>query len=696
MSNTVEAALLALSARDQDHARLDNGIGFNGRDTGFGNSLAAQVASGRTLSPKQYGTAYRMLKTYRKQLASMGIDYDQITPPAAKETIATQPRTIDFTDDLFKFSFGFDARIKDELKDAIPNRRWDGKNKVWTAPVSSAARVGRFALTFNFKLSDAAMAQIEKVVPSAPQPTLDETWAKSWATDADISDLDINLEKDLLGFQRGDVRFAVDRIEPGKGVYVGDEMGLGKTPVSITVLQAKKAYPALVAMPRVVWLKWADEFDQWTPGLRVVLLTGRIATPNTKKIAERFKATIVKQGQPLPEADIYLVKYSVLDKWVKPKATETEKSKHQKTYHAEGPLKDLKLKALILDEAHYLKEEKAKRTQAALALATTTNPPVRLALSGTPIPNRHRELLPMLKLLGRLEDVAKNEWDFLNFFCNPNGYGVKGTFGFEWDGTPNGDELNRRMRRKFYVQHEKLDRVIDGVPVPGVLKVLPPINNYIPAELEDETRYFAVADMLDEKKQQYSKAMRTLERCNNDEDSKKWKAICKKLENEVGVLSNEARKVVGEEKIAFDIEWVQNWLDSSTGKLIVFGWHREVNEAIAKHFNAPLIYGGTTESQRQDAEDRFNNDPECRLVVGQIQAAGVGWNGTAADEVAFVEFSYVWSDMTQAIGRAYGRIVDVHGVVVNYVYAPGTYDDHVLDDILEMKKKVQKVSVGGA
>lgn len=699
--HTVEAALLALSARDQDYATIENGVGFNGRDTGFGNSLAKQVAAGKNLSPKQYGTAYRMLRTYRVQLSGYGIDYDLIPTPdqvhpntAPKETA----KTVDFRGGFFVFQFSYDPNLKDELKDAITGRRWDADNKVWIAPVESASLVGKFALKFGFKVTPEALKVIGNAVPQKSKPTRNEAWESSWATDADL-DIVLGTEdspKELLGFQRAGVRYALDQMEDGKGILIGDEMGLGKTPQSAAILKLKESYPVLVGMPRVVWLKWAKELMEWTPGLKVVLLGGRIVTPKTRKIAERFDAEIIKLGQPVPEADVYLCKYSVLHKWVKPKSRKVGNSKHQKSWYATGALKDLKVEAVVWDEVHLLKSETAQRTQAALGLTGTAKPRVRLALSGTAMPNRHQELLSILKLLNRLGDVAKNEWDFLNYFCNPNGYGIKGQFGFEWNGSPNGEELNRRMRSKFYSQHEKLDRIIDGFEVPGVQPDLPAIiPDQVPADLDDYTRYDEVAVRLDDAKHRYSDAMRTLERAVGDNRTK-WQAICKKLENEVGVLSNEARKVIGEEKIPFDIEWIENWLESSTGKMIVFGWHREVNESIANHFNAPIIYGGTSESERQEAEDRFNDDPDCRLLVGQIAAAGVGWNGTAADTITFVEFSYVWSDMTQAIGRAYGRISDMHGVNVNYLYAPGTIDDHVIDDILEDKKKVQTVSVGGA
>jgi Rad3-related DNA helicase len=68
----LEKALIYLAGRC-DGAIKQDGKGFNGRDTEFGHSLARQIKTGKTLSPKQRSAATRMLGTYKKQLAQGGI-----------------------------------------------------------------------------------------------------------------------------------------------------------------------------------------------------------------------------------------------------------------------------------------------------------------------------------------------------------------------------------------------------------------------------------------------------------------------------------------------------------------------------------------------------------------------------------------------------------------------------------------------
>ena len=71
-------ALVALNDRDSDHATDLNGVGYNGMDGMFARSLLDHSR----WSYKQAAAAYKMIRKYKKQLRSYGIDYDSIPVPA--------------------------------------------------------------------------------------------------------------------------------------------------------------------------------------------------------------------------------------------------------------------------------------------------------------------------------------------------------------------------------------------------------------------------------------------------------------------------------------------------------------------------------------------------------------------------------------------------------------------------------------
>ena len=74
---TVTEAMNALLARC-DGARSKDGQGFNGRDAEFAHSLGHAVEKYGGLTPNQERAMHRVLRTYTKQLANMGIVYKEI------------------------------------------------------------------------------------------------------------------------------------------------------------------------------------------------------------------------------------------------------------------------------------------------------------------------------------------------------------------------------------------------------------------------------------------------------------------------------------------------------------------------------------------------------------------------------------------------------------------------------------------
>ncbi|WP_164139771.1 SWF/SNF helicase family protein, partial [Stenotrophomonas maltophilia] len=62
-------------------------------------------------------------------------------------------------------------------------------------------------------------------------------------------------------------------------------------------------------------------------------------------------------------------------------------------------------------------------------------------------------------------------------------------------------------------------------------------------------------------------------------------------------------------------------------KIVLFAYHHDVIDAIRqglKEFGVEAFDGRTTDARKQRIKQRFQTDPECRVVVGQLTAMGVG------------------------------------------------------------------------
>jgi len=153
------------------------------------------------------------------------------------------------------------------------------------------------------------------------------------------------------------------------------------------------------------------------------------------------------------------------------------------------------------------------------------------------------------------------------------------------------------------------------------------------------------------------------------------------------------RQVIASEKINSTIELIENILEQDK-KVIVFTNFTETLHTIHSHFGKKAVYldGSCSPKQRQDSVDRFQNDEEIKVFVGNLKAAGVGITLTAAEAVIMNDLSFVPSDHSQAEDRSY-RYGQKSNVSVYYPIFENTIEG-VIYDILNHKKNIFETVMG--
>lgn len=319
-------------------------------------------------------------------------------------------------------------------------------------------------------------------------------------------------------------------------------------------------------------------------------------------------------------------------------------------HHAEA-LKSEGFRAMVLDESHAIKNPKSQRTKACLALSE--GPEVKLCLSGTPLPNKPGELLPQLQFLGRLNDLGGRR-DFWYRYCQD--YVSPGAL----------VQLHEQLRQTCYVRRTKVD----------VLPELPAVQI---AQLEAEISRAASREVGSTQDEAIDALLEMRSTTGEEQAEARGAAL--------GALSK-IRRQLGVAKIPAAVEWIREFHAAGGGKLVCFAHHVEVQEGIAAEFpGAARIVAGMDGNDLMAEVDRFQSDPNCRLIVVSLMAGSVGLTLTAASHMLITELPWVPKDLQQAHGRCYGRVNDAHGLNAYHLLAPGTLDERVAE-ILERKLRV--------
>lgn len=582
--------------------------------------------------------AHRLLTPYAAVLKLAGIGWRPAPSAPGNtgpcETVETRKAWAFDGRFLLRFQYG-DEEARSAVS-AIAGAKWNGAAYAVKASPAAADAIERLGAEFGFVVDEQAEALIHAVRA--------EEAARFQASKADTGTIEI---EGLAGVLRPYQQAGVKYLSRVKKAFLADDMGLGKTAQALATVQNLGAWPALVVTLAAVKSCWKSECERWLPGVRVVTWEGRAGdTPSTA--GDRV---------------LHVVNYDVV-------ADRLEE------------LKALKINALILDEAHYCKSGKAKRTEAVRVLARRV--PVRLALTGTPVLNRPAELLPQLQILGRLDDFG-GFWHFVQRYCDAK-QATHGRQATHWDmtGAANLQELHEKLRGVCYLRRTK-EQVLTELPDQIVTRV--PIGMSVDgARVYDQAAGDLLA-WLAEKAACDDAWERSV--AHLTEETREWEraerlnAAIERLDGmELLLRMQTLGEVAAQGKMAPAVPWIRELCAGQ--KLVLFGHHKSIVrdgllKLVGPDLGAVVIDGNSTANVRAEAVRRFRNESGCRLLLANLTAGGTGLDGLqhAAHHVAFIEWPWTPASMQQAISRLH-RMGQKSCVNVWHLVAPGTVDDERL------------------
>lgn len=585
--------------------------GFNKVDYPFARDIAEKY-NGR-LSFKQRRAVAKMLSRYPRQLAEMGIDREAILAVAREEEptveeILKVDTTFTRVGDRIAIDFG--GYKPEELQKIrqIPGRQWNPDTKIWTIPVTSLQEGAKYFPG----LAKMAQAEVNRRVNAQRRLTrAEEKWVEI------IS----NNYPHLYKYQQTGVAWLMAR----KGAILGDDMGLGKTKQAIIAAKEVSGNkPVLVVCPAGLKGNWALEITEESNEPLLIIDNNtkplRKRNPKTGRMHEFTRGPLFVDNLP----KWAIVNYDVL-------------KNHREL------LLTVKWDVLIMDEAHYIKNNsgrsvqvlgrranKNKKLEAIVGLATAAE---RIwLLTGTPIKNKPRDLFNLLKAIRH--ELGKNWGRFAYRYCagHNNGWGLVA------DGASNLEELAENIADAF-LQRKKEDEL----------------------DLPEKTRIFQDSEF----------------------DKEAFAHINEVFMDDLGFADfTRAMHELAMAKIEATIAHAEEIVETGN-KVIIFSRFTGPIDAFMNHFGAKAVRidGRDNQEARATAEFEFQTNPNVMVFVGQLEAAGVGLNLTAATYVIFNDYDWVPANHAQAEDRAY-RIGQKNAVTVTYIHATDTLDDDLQDVIL--------------
>lgn len=429
----------------------------------------------------------------------------------------------------------------------------------------------------------------------------------------------------LFDYQRTGV--AVLKEKDGT-VLLADEQGLGKTiqalEYAIRHLPKKPHGPIVVVVPAHLKTVWKRQCQQHM-GVRAEVLYGE-------------KVPLDK----LPPSDrngVFVVNYDILtpDGW-KHGTPPPERSWIRW-------LSDLNPRLLIGDEGQALSNPDSQRTRGFRWLSRRVER--RIILTGTPMSNRPGDLWALLNILWPDEFPSRFE------FGVAHAYPKKERGRWTYPGAKDLPALHTKLKKMGMVRRRKAD----------VLKDLPAMSyDVVPLDCDLREYRRAEADLV--------------EWLNANDES--LKAESAQRAKELAKLTSLVQ-LAAEAKLTHAVRWVQDFLDNSEGKLLLGAIHYRVTGALmdALGDEAVLVDGRKSAKAKDAGFDKFNNNPKCRVLVGNLDAVSTGWSCTSASEAALVELPWKPSTLEQFAARIHGvgRGIAGTGSRVSLLVATGTIEE---------------------
>lgn len=441
--------------------------------------------------------------------------------------------------------------------------------------------------------------------------------------------------------------------------------GTGKSASLTTILRniynrEGDIVPTIILCPLVVIKNWKKEILMWSkiPESKVILVTGTTAqkleaienAPALSILVTNYETLIQEKIYSLMESHLFLGGNS----------------------------------CLVLDESHRCKTHNSKRTKVAIRLAKLAK--YRFILTGTPILNSIEDLFSQFHILDHGKRFGSNYYAFKHTYFKDMNRGMpQGKYFPNWKALPGAESKIKELIQdtSFFAKKEEC------------LSLPPLIKKVIEVEMSKEQ-----ARLYESMKRDL---VATINTPHGEKHSIAELAITKALrlqqivsghlrvENEGDAIGT--IKIKDNPRKAALTDLLEDLVPHS--KVLVWAvFHANYDDIRDTCDRLGVSYAELHgKANDRDAQiDRFNNDNECRVLIGHPGSGGIGVNLVAASYSIFYSRSFSLEFDIQAEARNYRGGSERHTSITRIdLVTPGTIDELVMKSLAQKQQLSDKV-----
>lgn len=460
--------------------------------------------------------------------------------------------------------------------------------------------------------------------------------------------------------------------------FLGDQMGLGKTKQIIDIFRYNRRFNGMKKCLVICGVNgnkynWAAEVALHSEYQAHILGSRRT---RTGKINPGGVKETVEDLNNLPSCAFLIINIERL------RGGNIKRKRGQKKSISQFPICELiqkhinsgEIGMVVVDEIHRVKNPNSLQSQALMWL----NCERQIGVSGTLVVSSPLDLYVPFKWMGF---ECRDYWSF------QNRYAVKDTWG-SVIGYQNAQELIDIL--STYQLRRLKTEVLDLPPISF-------INEYV--------------ELSDDENKVYNAVQKSLCSIVNSGAAEQMASLKPDLFDNVTsddplVLSIRLRQVTADTSIVSDkikksskldrMEELAEEVVMSGGKCIIFSNWITVTNIIRNRlsrYNPAYITGEVPQPMRMAEIQKFQDNPNCNIIIGTTPVLGTGFSLTAANTVIFVDEPWTMADKNQAAERAH-RATTKWPITVYTLMAKDTVDEYV-HDIVENKGDLADLVVDG-